>query len=105
MVMLVPTEIGDGGPGEHRRRASRAPLNGRTGGNQFNYCLGHPISFLGAPGRVLTGDSGIRSLLLGHFPNGAVAGSSAGTDGNQRHHPYHGVAADGPGDRVYRNRY
>lgn len=53
----------------------------------------------------LTGDSGIRSLLLGHFPNGAVAGSSAGTDGNQRHHPYHGVAADGPGDRVYRNRY
>jgi MarC family membrane protein len=55
-----------------------------------------PVSLLGAPGRVLTGDCGICPLLLGDFPHGAVAGASAGADGNQRHHPYYGPAADGP---------
>ncbi|MCS5981044.1 NAAT family transporter [Klebsiella pneumoniae subsp. pneumoniae] len=33
-------KVGDGGPGEHRRRSSRATINGRARGNQFNYRLG-----------------------------------------------------------------
>lgn len=88
-------KVGDGSPGEHRRRSSRATINGRARGNQFNYRLGDPVPLLGASGRVLTGDSGICPLLLGDFPYGAVAGPFAGADGNQRHHPYYGPVADG----------